>query len=370
MAGLGAATLQVLERPVVEPLAELVERRRCGLLKLARLPAWVEVPLAIVPMDYTLYLWHVLTHRVPWLWRFHRVHHADLDLDAATAVRFHFGELALSVPWRAAQVLLIGTSPRALSIWQTATIVSILFHHSNLRRPIAIERALNRVIVTPRMHGIHHSIVEEETNSNSSNGLAFWDRLHGTLRLNVPQEAVTIGLPAYRRPAEVTLGRLLVIPFGPKQPDWRAPGDARPKRGHDHADHPQGGVLATRADRRQPGLVRALRGLCRRARPVARRRIHRRFDGFRVHRRDRRTDPVRHRAGRRKGPLAGRGLSSGHAGAARAGAGARDRAPARLAPPMHLVPCDIRASVMGRWVSSPPSDRRGAGFMLPSVVGV
>ena len=230
MGGLGAATLQVLERPVVEPLAELVERRRWGLLKLVRLPAWVEVPLALVLMDYTLYLWHVLTHRVPWLWRFHRVHHVDLELDAATAVRFHFGELALSVPWRAAQVLLIGTSPRALSIWQTATIGSILFHHSNLRLPVAVERALSRVIVTPRMHGIHHSIVEEETNSNWSNGLALWDRLHGTLRLNVPQEAVTIGLPAYRRPAEVTLGRVLVMPFGPERPSWRLPRGARPKR--------------------------------------------------------------------------------------------------------------------------------------------
>ena len=110
-------------------------------------------------MDYTLYVWHVLTHRVPALWRFHAVHHIDLDLDASTAVRFHFGELTLSTPWRVAQVVVIGTSPLALSIWQTGLLMSILFHHSNVELPLAIERRLGRVFVTPRMHGIHHSQV-------------------------------------------------------------------------------------------------------------------------------------------------------------------------------------------------------------------
>jgi sterol desaturase/sphingolipid hydroxylase (fatty acid hydroxylase superfamily) len=231
VAGAGAAALQLLEKPVAERLTALVERRRWGLLKVARLPAWLEVALGCVLLDYTLYLWHVLTHRVPLLWRFHVVHHADLDLDATTALRFHFGELALSVPWRAAQILLLGISPRTLSIWQTLLMLSILFHHSNVRLPVRLERRLNRLVVTPRMHGIHHSTVREETDSNWSSGLALWDRLHGTLRLDVPQAALDIGVPAYRDPRELGLADLLSMPFGEERPTWRLEGvGPEPKR--------------------------------------------------------------------------------------------------------------------------------------------
>src|SRR5262249_54996648 len=105
-------------------------------------------------LDYTLYLWHVLTHRVPLLWRFHQAHHVDLGMDASTALRFHFGEMVLSVGWRAGQVVLIGVSPLALSVWQTATLMEIMFHHSNVELPIEVEQWLCRLVVTPRMHGI------------------------------------------------------------------------------------------------------------------------------------------------------------------------------------------------------------------------
>ena len=231
VAGAGAAALHLLEKPVAERLSALVERRRWGLLKAARLPAWLEVAAACVLLDYTLYLWHVMTHRVPLLWRFHVVHHADLDLDATTALRFHFGELALSVPWRAAQILLLGISPRTLSVWQALLMLSILFHHSNVRLPVRLERRLNRLVVTPRMHGIHHSTVREETDSNWSSGLALWDRLHGTLRLDVPQAALDIGVPAYRDPRELGLARLFAMPFGEERPTWRLEGvGPEPKR--------------------------------------------------------------------------------------------------------------------------------------------
>jgi sterol desaturase/sphingolipid hydroxylase (fatty acid hydroxylase superfamily) len=173
-----------------------------------------------VLLDYTLYLWHVLVHRAPWLWRFHVVHHIDLDLDATTALRFHFAELVLSVPWRAAQILLVGVSPLALSVWQTLLMLSVLFHHSNVRLAVGLERKINLLVVTPRMHGIHHSVVEEETNSNWSSGLTLWDRLHGTLRLDVPQDAIDIGVPAYREPREVGLGSMLALPFGEERPAW------------------------------------------------------------------------------------------------------------------------------------------------------
>lgn len=215
IAALGAAAVHVAEAPVVSRVAILAERRHWGLLRRLRLPAWVETTLAVVLMDYTLYLWHILTHKVPLLWRFHLVHHIDLDLDASTAIRFHFGELAISTPWRAAQIVAIGVSPRALSIWQTALLMSILFHHSNVRLPYAIERRLARLVVTPRLHGIHHSQVRTEMDSNWSSGLAIWDRLHRTWRLDVPQSAITIGVPGFENPENVTLRRMLALPFEP-----------------------------------------------------------------------------------------------------------------------------------------------------------
>jgi len=230
VAAVGALALRLAEQPVIEPLAALVGRRRWGLLKLWRLPAWLEVALAVILLDYTLYAWHVLTHKQPWLWRFHVVHHADLDLDASTAVRFHFAELLMSVPWRAAQVIVLGVAPLSLSVWQNFLFLSILFHHSNVRLPVGVERRLNALFVTPRMHGIHHSVVREETDSNWSSGLTVWDRLHGTLRLNVPQREIVVGVPAYRDPEEVTLPRILKLPFGEERPTWQLPGGGRPAR--------------------------------------------------------------------------------------------------------------------------------------------
>jgi sterol desaturase/sphingolipid hydroxylase (fatty acid hydroxylase superfamily) len=199
----------------VQPLALRVEQRRWGLLKQVRLPWWLEVPAAMALLDYTLYLWHVLTHRVPWLWRFHQPHHVDLDLTASTALRFHFGEMLISVGWRAGQVAAIGASPLALSLWQTLLLLEIMFHHANVQLPLRTERWLCRFVVTPRMHGIHHSIVPEEMDSNWSSGLTIWDRLHGTLRLDVPQDEITVGVPAYLDPVDVTLPKVVAMPFQP-----------------------------------------------------------------------------------------------------------------------------------------------------------
>lgn len=230
VAGVGALAVHLVEAPVVEPLALRVHRRRVGLLPQLHLPPWVETCAAVLLLDYTMYFWHVLTHRVPALWRFHVVHHADLDLDASTALRFHFGELAISVPWRAAQIAAIGVSPRALSIWQTGLLMSILFHHSNVELPLSLERALGRVLVTPRMHGIHHSQVRDETDSNWSSGLTLWDWLHGTLRLNVPQREITIGVPAFPDPDDVTLPKMVALPFEPQKPHWVGPTGTEPSR--------------------------------------------------------------------------------------------------------------------------------------------
>jgi sterol desaturase/sphingolipid hydroxylase (fatty acid hydroxylase superfamily) len=216
---LAAVTLRLAEKPVTDALTDKVHRRRWGLLKQLPLPAWLEVPAAVLLLDYSMYVWHVLTHRVSFLWRFHRVHHADMDLDMSTATRFHFGEMLLSVPWRAMQIALIGVSRLSLSIWQTSTVVAILFHHSNSRLPARLERFLSWLFMTPRMHGIHHSVVDDERNSNWSTIFSFPDYLHGTRRFDIPQDRITIGLPAPREEDRLTLGRLLIMPFRRSTPE-------------------------------------------------------------------------------------------------------------------------------------------------------
>ena len=221
VAGFGGIVLQLCEQPVVAPLTELVERKNLGLLKIVRLPKFLETILAVVLMDYTLYLWHVLTHKIPFLWRFHLVHHVDLDLDASTALRFHFGELFISVLWRSAQILIIGVSPVSFAAWQLFLFPSILFHHSNVRLPRALDERLQNFIVTPRLHGIHHSTVRAETDSNWSSGLTVWDRVHGTFRSDVAQREITVGVPAYQAAEAVTLGKILPLPFAKQRNDWQ-----------------------------------------------------------------------------------------------------------------------------------------------------
>jgi sterol desaturase/sphingolipid hydroxylase (fatty acid hydroxylase superfamily) len=213
VAALSALTIRVLERPLVTPLCRRVVLERWGLLQRLPMPQGLRVAFGVALLDYTLYLWHVMTHKVPLLWRFHQAHHADLDLDTSTAVRFHFGEMALSVPFRAVQVALLGIDSRTYALWQGLLVASILFHHSNLRLPKPLEQRLARVLMTPRLHGIHHSTLEAERNSNWSSGLTWWDILHGTFRFDVPQSVIDIGLAAYRSPEEVTLGKLLAMPF-------------------------------------------------------------------------------------------------------------------------------------------------------------
>lgn len=228
LGGLGAVAMQLAEIPVAGRLAAIADQHHWGVLGILRLPFWAECVAALVLMDYTMYIWHVLTHRVPFLWRFHLVHHVDLDLDASTAIRFHFGELLASVPWRSAQIFLIGLSPFTYAVWQAVFIGAIIFHHSNVRLPFSVERHLVRWIVTPRMHGIHHSIVPEETNSNWSSGLAIWDRLHRTLHLDVRQHEITIGVPAYRDARGLTLPRLIRIPFEALPAIWKLPDGTTP----------------------------------------------------------------------------------------------------------------------------------------------
>jgi sterol desaturase/sphingolipid hydroxylase (fatty acid hydroxylase superfamily) len=230
IAGLGAAVTALTEWAAGRPIARWAAARRIGLLHALPLPPALRIAAALVLLDYTLWIWHRLNHRLRFLWRFHLVHHVDRDLDASTGLRFHFGELGLSVGLRAGQVVLLGVDPRTLAGFQAVLLGSVLFHHSNLRLPLGLERAATHLVVTPRMHGIHHSIVEQETDSNFSSLLSCWDRLHRTLRLNVPQAEVTIGVPAYREPAELALPVLVALPFRSQRPAWRFPTGGRPER--------------------------------------------------------------------------------------------------------------------------------------------
>jgi sterol desaturase/sphingolipid hydroxylase (fatty acid hydroxylase superfamily) len=213
IAGLAAVATQFLEVPVAVSLARRSLLQSTGFLQIMTIPTWARPVVAILLLDYTLYIWHWLTHRIPLLWRFHRVHHVDREMDASTAVRFHFGEITISVAYRAGQIWAIGPSPAEYAAWQTFLIFCILFHHANIRIPLVVERRLGWFLMTPRLHGIHHSVVPEEVNSNWSSGLTVWDRLHGTLRADVPQASIVIGVEGFRSDQDQKLATALMLPF-------------------------------------------------------------------------------------------------------------------------------------------------------------
>ena len=191
-----AAAVALLEAPLTRRLARTLEPRRWGLTAWpARLPRAARSVVSLLLLDASLTAWHVLLHRSPLLWRWHRVHHADADLDVSTALRFHAAEMLWSLPWRLAQVALIGVQRRTLDLWSTLTAAAVLFHHANLRLPPRAERALGWFVVTPRLHGIHHADVQQLQQTNFSSGLTLWDRLLGTFCDDEPQRSVTIGLP-------------------------------------------------------------------------------------------------------------------------------------------------------------------------------
>lgn len=232
VAGTSAVAVMLTSAPVTTPLTRWVHRRNWGLVKWLRLPIWLELPIALILLDYLLYLWHVAFHKAPFLWRFHQVHHVDLDMDASTAIRFHFGEMVMSTALQILQILSIGVTPLTFSIWNTWLISEIMFHHSNVELPFGVERWLCKIVVTPRVHGIHHSLVPEELNSNWSSGLTVWDWLHGTLRLNVPQNHLTLGVAAFPDAKELTYPKLMEMPFDEQQryPPWVRPDGSIPER--------------------------------------------------------------------------------------------------------------------------------------------
>ena len=222
-AALAFATVALTVRPAAEALLGWTGRQSFGLLQQPGVPGTLRPLLAFLLMDLTFYWWHRANHLIPLLWRFHNVHHFDPDMDVSTAFRFHFGELALSSAFRVAQIGLIAPSPWAYAAYELVFQAGTLFHHSNVRLPIRFERRLNRLLVTPRMHGIHHSQVRTETNSNYGTVFPWWDRLHRTLRLNIPQAAIEIGVPGYALTEDNRLGHTLATPFRRQRDYWPSP---------------------------------------------------------------------------------------------------------------------------------------------------
>jgi sterol desaturase/sphingolipid hydroxylase (fatty acid hydroxylase superfamily) len=227
---------------VLRPVALLgvstwTEAHNFGLLPWSGLPFWVQFALGFLWMDLSFYWWHRANHVYPLLWRFHNAHHIDPDMDVSTAFRFHFVETFYSTGFRILQVGLAGIVPFIYLVYELIFNLATMFHHSNLHLPLGFERWLNKIIVTPRMHGLHHSAVGPETNANYSVIFRWWDYLHQSLRLNVPTKEVVIGVPGYLLPPDNSVLHLITMPFTKQRPYWRWPsGKASIRRAGDVKD--------------------------------------------------------------------------------------------------------------------------------------
>jgi len=196
-------------------LALVAEANEWGLLNLVAAPMWLAIPVAIILLDLVIYAQHVLFHAVPVLWRVHRMHHADLDIDVTTGIRFHPVEILLSMVIKLGAVVVLGAPALAVMIFEIVLNATAMFNHSNIRLPKAVDRQLRRIVVTPDMHRVHHSIEVHETSSNFGFNLPWWDHLFGTYRAQ-PQaghEGMTIGLPVFREWADLRLHRMLIQPL-------------------------------------------------------------------------------------------------------------------------------------------------------------
>lgn len=196
-------------------MALMAQERGWGILNIIILPTWIKIVLAVVALDFVIYLQHLLFHFLPILWRLHRMHHTDLDVDVTTGNRFHPIEILISMGIKLAAVSLIGAPAVAVVVFEVALNATSQFNHGNIRIPEALDRWLRLIVVTPDMHRVHHSVIPLETNSNFGFNLPWWDRLCRTYRPQ-PEKGhtlMTIGLREFRDPTKLTLGSLLMQPF-------------------------------------------------------------------------------------------------------------------------------------------------------------
>ncbi|WP_114764412.1 sterol desaturase family protein [Vibrio rhodolitus] len=189
-----------------------------GLFNWMQLPSAIEVLLAVLLLDLAIYAQHLVFHRVPWLWRLHRMHHADQDIDVTTGARFHPIEILLSMWIKIAVVVSLGISPLAVLVFEIILNASAMFNHSNAKLPLKLDDKLRKFVVTPDMHRVHHSVIPQETHSNFGFFLSIWDRMFATYRAQ-PQlghDKVQIGLPLFRQHREQWLDKMLSQPFRQK----------------------------------------------------------------------------------------------------------------------------------------------------------
>lgn len=220
-ANLGIVALNTVLVRLVFPaaavgMAVLSTERGWGLLNNFAVPLWLAVPLAVVAMDFVIWLQHVMVHAIPALWRFHRVHHADLDYDLTTGSRFHPIEIMLSMGVKFGAILLLGAPILAVVVFEVLLSACAMFNHGNIRLPGSVDRALRWVMVTPDMHRVHHSVEDDESNSNFGFNLTWWDRLFGTYREQprAGQLGMVIGIRGHTDPQEVArLPGMLMLPF-------------------------------------------------------------------------------------------------------------------------------------------------------------
>ena len=196
-------------------MALLASERSWGLLNIFAVPNWLAFLVSLLVLDLTIYLQHVMFHAVPALWRLHRMHHADLEFDVTTGLRFHPIEILLSMGIKLAQVVILGPPAVAVLVFEVILNATAMFNHSNIRIPLALDRILRLIVVTPDMHRVHHSIHPSETNSNFGFNLPWWDRVLGTYRAQ-PREGhagMIIGIEQFRTPRDLWLDRMLIQPL-------------------------------------------------------------------------------------------------------------------------------------------------------------
>jgi sterol desaturase/sphingolipid hydroxylase (fatty acid hydroxylase superfamily) len=220
---LGIALLSAAVGAVAAPLmvaaVGLAEARGWGLCNIADL-GWAGCALAtFVLFDLWMYAWHRANHEIPFLWRFHRVHHSDPAMDSTTALRFHPGEILLSTLANCLVLVALGMSLGMLVLYKSLMVLVILFHHSNLSVPDRLDRRLRLVIVPPSMHRVHHSELRAETDSNYGTVFSFWDRLFGSFRLRPDPEHIRFGIGRYAEPVWQRPLRLLRLPLEPLAAD-------------------------------------------------------------------------------------------------------------------------------------------------------
>jgi len=219
IAALNSVLVRLIVPGAAVGIALWAERAGLGLFNMAAAPGWLAVGASMLALDLVIYGQHVAFHKVAPLWRLHRMHHADTDIDVTTGARFHPLEILLSILIKAVAVIILGAPALAVLLFEVLLNATSMFNHANIALPAGVDRWLRRLLVTPDMHRVHHSWHRDETDSNFGFNLPWWDRLFGTYRAQ-PRDGhlgMTIGLPAFREPGALRLDRMLLQPLVPEK---------------------------------------------------------------------------------------------------------------------------------------------------------